>query len=310
MNENLNLVEILKYVPCGTMLWSPVFGDCAFITIDLTDVIYPIKCQITTIDIKTTYVGFTKDGRLDIQYENGGCVLFPSEENMDWSTFRITKEHKCFEPFHKNMDKTINSNGFDYVDLGLPSGTKWATMNVGASKPTDGGLYFQWGDTVGYTADQVGTGSGQKKFASDWSDYKFGVSPDFTKYKDTGATLDLEDDAANANMGGDWHMPTPTQISELLNTAYTTNEWTTQDGVNGRLFTSKSYPSKSIFIPAAGLASDGSLSDSGDYGLVWSSMLSSSNVGYGQYLYFNSDDAILDDYFTRYYGYSVRGVLG
>ena len=98
-------------------------------------------------------------------------------------------------------------NGHDYVDLDLPSGTLWATMNVGASKPSDAGFYFQWGDTQGYTADQVGLGEGQKKFASDWSDYKFGVYPNFSKYNTVGATLELADDAANVNMGGDWHMP-------------------------------------------------------------------------------------------------------
>ena len=171
------------------------------------------------------------------------------------------------------MEKKINNNGFEYVDLGLPSGTLWATMNVGASKASDAGLYFQWGDTVGYTADQVGTGDGKKAFASDESDYKFGVYPNYTKYTTTGATLDLEDDAANANMGGNWHMPTPTQIQELLNTDYATNEWTTQDGVNGRLFTSRSDPSKSIFIPAAGYAYDGLVRKSTFGGYVWSSML-------------------------------------
>ena len=310
MNENLNLVEILKYVPFRTMLWSPVFGDCEFITIDLTDIIYPIKCQITTKDRRTTYVGFTKDGRIDIQYENGGCVLFPSEENMDWSTFRITKEHKCFEPFHKNMDKAINSNGFDYVDLGLPSGTLWATMNVGASKPSDYGLFFQWGDTSGYTADQVGTGDGKKAFS--WADYKWNPSGDgktFTRYAATDSILELKDDAAHVNMGGSWHMPSPTQISELLNTAYTTNKWTTQDGVNGRLFTSKKAPSKSIFIPAAGSAWDGSVYGRGGNGGVWSSMLSSSSVNSGQNLNFRSDYAYL---FSNYRssGFSVRGVIG
>ena len=50
-------------------------------------------------------------------------------------------------------DKKINSNGFDYVDLGLPSGTLWAACNVGASKPSESGLYFAWGETQGYTAD-------------------------------------------------------------------------------------------------------------------------------------------------------------
>ena len=206
------------------------------------------------------------------------------------------------------MDKVINNNSYDYVDLGLPSGTLWATCNVGASKPSDAGLYFQWGDTVGYTAAQVGTGDGKKKFATDWSDYKWGKSPNFTKYTTTGATLDLEDDAAHANMGGDWHMPTPTQISELLDN--TTNAWTTQDGVNGRLFTSKKDGTKSIFIPAAGVAWDGSVQGSGGYGYVWSSMLSAGNVGSGQGLSFNSGNVYLRNRSIRCNGLSVRGVVG
>ena len=113
---------------------------------------------------------------------------------------------------YKELSKKIN--GFEYVDLGLPSGTLWATMNVGASKPSDFGLYFQWGDTQGYTAAQVGK---DKQFT--WNDYKFsidGSSSNFSKYTTTGARLDLEDDAAHANMGGSWHMPTPEQCQELI----------------------------------------------------------------------------------------------
>ena len=205
-----------------------------------------------------------------------------------------------------NYPPKPKANGHDYVDLGLPSGTLWATMNVGASKPSDAGLYFQWRDTSGYTASQVGTGDGQKKFASDWSDYKWYSNGGFTKYKTTGATLELEDDAAHVNMGGDWHMPTPDQIQELIDN--TTNTWTTQDGVNGRLFTSKKN-GKSIFIPAAGLAWGGSVHNSGGYGYVWSSLLSASNVDSGQNLYFGSDNASLY-YGNRNSGFSVRGVLG
>ena len=204
------------------------------------------------------------------------------------------------------MDKGINNNGYDYVDLGLPSGTLWATCNVGANKPTDFGLYFQWGDTIGYIADQVGNGGGKKYFS--WSDYKFSIDgsySNFSKYTTTGATLDLEDDAANVNMGGDWHMPTPDQISELING--TTSTCTQQDGVYGRLFTSKN--GNSIFIPAVGCARDGSLDDVGSSGYVWSSVLSSSNVYYGQYLYFSSGDAYLFSYFNRRSGLSVRGVI-
>ena len=187
------------------------------------------------------------------------------------------------------MVEKINNNEFDFVDLGLPSGTLWATKNIGADKPSDFGLYFQWGDVQGYTQDQIGLGDGQKKFASDWSDYKWLRNDAFTKYRNAFVKyrngglildiLDLEDDAANVNMGGDWHIPTPSQIQELIDN--TTTSWATQDGVNGRLFTSKNDSSKSIFIPAAGGAWDGSLDGRGDYGGVWSSMLSAGGVGGG-----------------------------
>ena len=188
--------------------------------------------------------------------------------------------------------KEINTNGHKYIDLDLPSGTLWATMNVGANKPSDFGLYFQWGDTKGYTKSQVGK---NKRFSSNLSDYKWNPSGDdsaFTKYKTTGATLALEDDAANKNMGGDWHMPTPEQIQELIDNTIST--WTTKDGVNGKLFTSKN--GNSIFIPAAGYASDGSLLDSGSYGEVWSSMLSAGGVDYGQGLGFGSSGVNLGGY--------------
>lgn len=206
------------------------------------------------------------------------------------------------------MDKEINNNGFDYIDLELPSGTLWATCNVGADKPTDYGLYFQWGDTQGCSIDQIGIERGQKKFS--WTDYKFNPSGDgntFTKYTTKGATLDLEDDAAHIHMGGDWHMPTPTQINELLNNTIST--WITQDGVNGRLFTSKTDTSKSIFIPAAGNAYTYPVSYIGDDGCVWSSMLSTCNVDCGQNLFFFSGNAYLLNY-DRNAGFSVRGVIG
>ena len=205
---------------------------------------------------------------------------------------------------NKNFNnKKINNNGFNFVDLGLPSGTLWATMNVGASKPSDSGLYFQWGDTIGCRAEQVGKGEGKKTFK--WADYKWNSSEGFSKYNTAGESLKLADDAANANMGGSWHMPTPTQIQELINE--TTNTWTTQDNVNGRLFTSKN--GKSIFIPAAGYAWGGSLYDSGGGADVWSSALGTSNVNYGRHLSFDSYNVNLsNDY--RYYGFSVRGVIG
>lgn len=194
---------------------------------------------------------------------------------------------------------------YEAIDLGLPSGTLWATMNVGAYKPSDTGLYFQWGDTVGYTADQVGK---DKQF--NWDDYKFSVngsSTIFSKYTTPGATLKLEDDAAHVNMGGDWHMPTLTQFRELIDN--TTSDWTTQDGVNGRLFKSKTDPSKFIFFPATGNAWYDSVNGRGSYGDVWSSTLNPSRVTLVPYLHFNSDNANFRGNY-RVYGFSVRGVIG
>ena len=211
--------------------------------------------------------------------------------------------------------KQFNNNGFEYVDLGLPSGTLWATCNVGASKSSDYGLYFQWGDTVGYTANQIGTGEGQKKFM--WDDYKFSVhgsDSNFSKYTTLNAKLDLEDDAAHVNMGGDWHMPSSKQIRELLNTT----AQTISDDESGITFTSMTN-GKSIFIPAAGYAWVGSVSRRGHIGSVWSSMSSSFAGNVGQCLDLNLDFDPDDEFNSevvslsgnlRSYGLSVRGVLG
>lgn len=201
----------------------------------------------------------------------------------------------------------INNNGFEYVDLGLPTGTLWATMNVGASKPSEAGLYFQWGDIRGYIADQVGKGDGQKKFASDRNDCKWYSGGSFTKYIHPGESLHLEDDGANVIMGGDWHIPTPTQIKELLESTISTK--TTLDGVNGMKFTSKKDRTKSIFIPASGSALNGLVQDIGSEGNVWSSMLDEDCTNGSQHLCFYAEDTYID-YCSRIYGLPIRGVIG
>ena len=129
---------------------------------------------------------------------------------------------------------------YEYIDLGLPSGLKWAKCNVGADKETDYGYYFQWGEIEPHDADTP----------YNWVNYKYckGSSTTLTKYNimgeygtvDNKLTLDLEDDAARANMGGDWRMPTQSDFLEMLD--YTDSEWVENfngSGVNGRKFTSK-----------------------------------------------------------------------
>ena len=204
------------------------------------------------------------------------------------------------------MDKEINNNGYDYVDLELPSGTLWATCNVGASKPTDYGLYFQWGDTKGYTKGQVG-----KDKLFNWHSYKWyndGGSIIFSKYTTTGESLKLDDDAAHVHMKGSWHIPTPEQVQELVD--YTTKERTEKDGIICMKFTSKKDTSKHIFIPMSGYAWDGSVEDTDECCLVWSSMLSYNRVHNGQYLYMTSKRTHLYNNQGRANGFPVRGVIG
>ena len=241
----------------------------------------------------------------------GGC-------NYSWSPVQEGKNDTgnggrsviAFCQLSGKPGKPINTNGHEYVDLGLPSGTLWATMNVGAASETDGGLYFQWGDTQGYTTDQVGNSEGQKAFS--WADYKWTEDNGSTmsKYNATdGKTiLDLEDDAVRENWSGDWKMPTEEQFQELLNTDNCTNVWTTVDGVNGRLFTSVSN-GNTLFIPAAGAAYSGSVSSVGDYACVWSNSFNSSIVKAGRGLHLYSDSIFVSNR-NRYYGQSVRGVIG
>ena len=181
---------------------------------------------------------------------------------------------------------------YDYVDLGLPSGLLWATSNIGASWPEEYGLYFAWGDVVGYGQD---TSDGH---LFNWNTCPWG--------KDTPpmSTLDAEHDAATINMGADWRMPDKADYEELLNNCTTT--WTTQNGINGRLFTSK-LNGNTLFFPAAGSRDDSSLYGAGSGGSCWSRSLDTSNSDYAYNLSLTSSNCRTSSYY-RYYGRSVRGV--
>ena len=186
-----------------------------------------------------------------------------------------------------------NTGGHAYVDLGLPSGLLWATCNVGATNPEDYGYYFAWGET-------------QPKSDYSWSTYQYGDGSTFTKYtgSDGLTTLLPEDDAATAQWGSGWRMPTQAEWQELLNN--TTHVWTTQNGVNGRLFTATN--GNGLFLPAAGFRNGVSLSNAGEGGHYWSSSLYSDDPYYARNLGFYSSDCYMH-YGNRVYGQSVRPVL-
>ena len=205
-------------------------------------------------------------------------------------------------------DIGTNAHGYSYVDLGLTSGTLWATCNVGATSETDYGSYFQWGDTVDKRDADCSSKSYKYRDGSGYSKYNTGLN-NIGGTIDNKTTLDLEDDAARVNMEGDWRMPTAALIEELVEE--TNSEWVTgYNGtkINGRKFISKTDPSKYIFIPASGNRSDSSFNLQDSYGPVWGSSLNISEPDGACCLAVYSDRSNAS-YGNRPYGFAVRGVL-
>ncbi|MCQ2130924.1 MAG: fimbrillin family protein [Bacteroidales bacterium] len=228
-------------------------------------------------------------------------------------------------------------NGYEYVDLGLS--VKWATMNVGATKPEEYGDYFAWGETEPYYEDGYAQEDPQKHW-KDWEDSEnYAYADGFNKYygnnevhhwtkytywcsymnyytnaeffTDNKAVLDSEDDVAHVNWGGDWHMPTAAEQDELLNTDNCSWTWTTMNGINGYKVQSKKigYTDNWIFLPAAGSRKDDRLLELGSFGAYWSNSLNTDidDDGIACMFAFSSSDVYRGDFY-RGWGRSVRPV--
>ena len=207
----------------------------------------------------------------------------------------------------KKKNKTDNNEEY-FVDLGLPSGLKWAKCNVGAETETDYGNYYMWGSTEPNTADECnwantpfnnGSDSFERKYfnayKSEWLDDKDNLKPEY--------------DAAYKATNGAARMPTQDEYKELIDN--TIKQWVDNyngTGVNGRKFISKTDESKYIFIPAAGDCDDGSVYGVGLSGYVWSSSLDTSYPYNAWGLYSNSGYCGMGNYY-RYGGRSVRPVI-
>ena len=188
-------------------------------------------------------------------------------------------------------------NGHGYVDLGLPSGTLWATTNIGATTPEGYGNYYAWGET-------------KPKADYSWSTYKFNPSGDgstMTKYNETDGltTLEAEDDVAHVLWGGEWHIPTQAQMQELIDNCTWT--WDTVNEINGYTVSGNG---NSIFFPCAGFYRATSPNYVGSRGTYWSSLLNNSKSYNANALYyFNSNNIHADSFSYRYNGNSVRPVI-
>jgi len=197
-----------------------------------------------------------------------------------------------------------SSSGPEAVDLGLPSGIKWASFNLGASKPEEYGDYYAWGET-------------EPKEDYSWSTYKWGTSEtSLTKYNtnisrgtvDNKTVLEPEDDVAHVKLGGKWRMPTDAEWTELRTKCTWT--WVTNyngSGINGRLV--KATNGNSIFLPAAYYRSGTNLFGAGSNGFYWSSSLYTDLPYFAGGVYFDSDFVSRLDG-LRYNGLSVRPVYG
>jgi hypothetical protein len=226
----------------------------------------------------------------DVNFQIGGVIM------NDDSRFNGRSVRPVYGP---RTEMANTENGHAYVDLGLS--VKWATMNVGASKSEDYGDYFAWGEIA-------------PKEEYSWSTYTYcnGSSSSLTKYNynsslgfvDNKTQLELSDDAARANWGGKWRMPTDAELTELREQCTWT--WTTENDINGYKVTSR-INGKSIFLPAAGNRTGPLLGSVGD-GYYWSSSISTEGSPVGAYyLYFLSGSVNRYDG-SRDYGQSVRPV--
>ena len=190
----------------------------------------------------------------------------------------------------------MKHNGFEYVDLGLPSGTKWAKYNVGAYSETDNGLYFPFGGTVGLDSPY---------YEGNFDSHKLKFNGDKK------ATLHLDNDAAHIHMGGKWHMPTKEQFEELLDEKNTVSTWIYDyciREVSGRLFRSR-INDETLFIPANGFISNHQYVQNGQTCSLWTSSIDFSSV-------YNCTDFFCDKYNTYlartsayYVCIGIRGVF-
>lgn len=251
---------------------------------------------------------------LSTEYNKYGGISAEGGKTYDINYNSVILPNGSIVGDYKNVEKTENTITYEYVDLGLPSGLKWAKCNIGATSETDYGVFFSWGDTRGVSGSLVGKYSDE---TYSWRSYTHcnGSETTLTKYNydssygtvDNKTTLEPEDDAATQIMGSEWRMPTKDEFDELL--SGTTYEFTTVNDVIGWKFTSNTDTSKYIFIPAAGLCNNDSVGSVDSYGNVWSSSLDTSgrpdsawNLCFDLYYWCKMETN------GRWVGRSVRGV--
>lgn len=280
-----------------------VFDD---VTVNLND-IHTASGDVS-LNLVLSCVGTLKSETLSlsISYEGTGSITQNGVTKSGEIEDGVVNDVK----FTKQGSSGGSSTEHEYVDLGLPSGTLWATCNIGANSPEEYGDYFAWGET-------------EPKDYYDWNTYKYanGTDAEYGKltkycpynedhiYGDNGFTDNLtvllpEDDAATANWGSGWRMPTKEEMRELYDICNST--FTTQNGVKGRIFVGTN--GNTLFLPAAGYRDRDELYYAGSRGYYWSSSLYAGSPNGAWNLDFDSGDYYMGSYGHRNDGFTVRPV--
>ena len=232
------------------------------ITYTVTSSLTPVKVEVVTSSNIQAMVTPTDATGLT------GTISFEATFDINEYSKIVVMVYNGPKMIMSTLTPVVSSeNGHEYVDLGLPSGLKWATCNVGANTPEESGDYFAWGET-------------SSKSNYDWSTYKWcnGSKTTLSKYinnasygtvVDNKLTLEEVDDVARANWGGNWRMPTDAEWTELVTECTWT--WTVQNGVDGYLVTGSN--GSSIFLPSTGYQTGTNYGSISEY---WSSSITSS----------------------------------
>ena len=263
------LVGRVNYPATGLSMSPPTAKLYTNGTLSPTVSITPSTADITNVAWTTSnkYVATVSADGLVTALSPGSCTI--TAATIDGSGLTASCEVTVVE---------FTLGASDYVDLGLPSGTLWATCNIGASSPEDYGDYFAWGETLGHDGGKT-TFTWETYSHCEGTDhtltkYCFKSDYGYNGYTDTLTELEPTDDAAYVNWGSEWRMPSKAQFAELFNSSYTTTTKTTVNGKEGWLITSlmPGYEDVSIFLPLAGNYST-KLNVDGQVGYYWTRSL-------------------------------------
>ena len=249
------------------------------------------------------------------QVLSANSFTWENHEFIGWNISANGTEMSCFDVqeitiyedvtlYAQWMTITGQHGGHCYVDLGLPSGTKWATCNVGANSPIAYGVYFAWGETSpksNYTWGTYHWCNGSESTLTKYCDKSSYGNNGFT---DNLTTLEAADDAATVNWGEGWRMPTKAEMNELLNSC--THTYIKRNGMNGRLFTGPN--GNSIFIPSAGTYNGSTNYGANSYGEYWLSNIVDMSPSFANDLYFERGNYDIQG-LSRSEGKPVRPVL-